>query len=111
MDQYKNNIFTSFVNNSSLTNTIMETNHTLVFYDKFPKAKFHCLIIPKGHYINMNDFLEKSSLEEKTDFQNILLKVIKHFGLDKKGYNIQINTNESHGQLIFHYHVHLLSNG
>jgi diadenosine tetraphosphate (Ap4A) HIT family hydrolase len=107
---YIPNIFTEFINNPSLTNVIVNSNHTLAFYDKFPKAKLHILIIPKGHYIDVIDFLTNASLEEKLDFDNTIKKIIEQFYLNHKGFNIQINTHKSHGQMIFHYHMHILCN-
>ena len=106
---YKNNIFTNFIENPEKIQWIINTDHTLAFYDINPQKPLHILIIPKKKYVNYGDFLQNSTLEEREDFNTTLLDLIKKFDLQNKGFNIAVNNNKSHGQVIFHYHMHLLS--
>jgi diadenosine tetraphosphate (Ap4A) HIT family hydrolase len=106
---YSNNIFTKFIENPQLIPWIINSQHSMAFHDKFPKADMHILVIPKGHYRDMADFLLNSSPEEQLDFNNTIKEIIIKFQLEEKGFNIKVNNRESHGQEIFHFHLHILS--
>jgi diadenosine tetraphosphate (Ap4A) HIT family hydrolase len=106
---YQNNIFTTFVNQTGSVDYIVNNPHSLAFFDKFPKAKVHILVIPKGLYVDMADFLMKASPEEQLDLNLTIKQIIEQFQLNQKGFNIKINNKKSHGQEIFHYHVHITS--
>ena len=60
--------------------------------------------------MNMADFLMKESPEEQLDFNNTVKQIIEKFNLYNEGFNIRVNTHKSHGQEIFHYHMHITSN-
>ena len=109
--KYIDNIFTTFANDPSQVNWIINNEYSLAFYDKFPENKIHVLVIPKNKYTDMIDFLNNSTPEEQLDLNKTIQEVISKLKLDEYGFNIKINTFKSHNQQIFHYHVHIVSKG
>lgn len=90
----------------NITDTIIENEHALAFYDKFPVNAGHILIIPKRHAVDYFDLEEK----EIKAINELLFECRKI--LDEKykpdAYNIGMNCGENAGQTIFHCHVHLI---
>ena len=60
----ENNIFAKILRGEIPCNKIYEDEFVLSFYDINPQKKIHALVIPKGKYINLDDFSEKASSEE-----------------------------------------------
>ena len=58
------NIFAKILRGEIPCKKIYEDNFVLSFYDINPQKKIHVLVIPKGKYINLDDFSEKASSEE-----------------------------------------------
>ena len=42
----------------------MKMNYVLAFHDINPQKKVHALVIPKGEYVNLDDFSSKASEKE-----------------------------------------------
>ncbi|MFC3885565.1 HIT family protein [Bacillus songklensis] len=87
-------------------NILLENDHVIAFFDKYPVQKGHLLIVPKRH---IQTYFEAST-EELASIHALL-----HEGkqlLDDKyhpdGYNIGINVGEFGGQTVMHLHVHLI---
>ena len=53
----QNNIFAKILRGEIPCDKIYESDHALAFKDIHPQAKVHVLVIPKGAYVNMDDFL------------------------------------------------------
>ena len=62
----QNNIFAKILRGEIPCDKIYESDHALAFKDIHPQAKVHVLVIPKGAYINMDDFSQNASSEEIT---------------------------------------------
>ena len=75
----------------------------MVFPDIHPVRPVHLLIVPKRH---IEDFLEFDDQELFLKVKNIINKMVKENGLDKKGYRIGINGGGA--QIIRHLHIHLI---
>ena len=111
MSVYIDNIFTGFINDpKTCQNFVFDNPHTLVLHDKFPNAKIHLLIVPKGKYTDIYQYLLNATPEEKEDFDNSVKQTIEKFDIYDKGFKIIVNTKESHLQSVPHYHMHLLCN-
>ena len=84
------------------TQFLYENKFLYIIKDKFPKSKFHFLVIPKAH-IETLDMVEDYSIIEK------IFKAAKQFVKENgfNGYKIAVNVNEQGGQEIFHLHFHL----
>lgn len=85
---------------------IFENDLNLAFLDISPISKGHTIVIPKKHYI---------TLEDITDYElNELYKTVKiiatliHEKLDIEGYNILQNNFSAAGQAVKHFHVHII---
>ena len=52
----KNNIFAKILRKEIPCNKVYENEHSLAFDDINPQAKVHVLVIPKGPYIDVDDF-------------------------------------------------------
>ena len=105
-----NNIFAKILRGEIPCNKIYEDNFVLSFYDINPQKKIHALVIPKGRYVNLDDFSLKASAEEMVGLLKGINIVAKKLGIsvDKgKGYRALANVSEHGGQEVPHLHFHL----
>ena len=58
------NIFAKILRGEIPCKKIYEDNFVLSFYDINPQKKIHALVIPKGKYIDLDDFSSKATPEE-----------------------------------------------
>jgi len=61
MSYDKTNIFAKILRKEISCKKIFENEHILSFYDISPQKKIHALLIPKGEYIDLDDFNERAS--------------------------------------------------
>ena len=100
------NVFTKIINGEMKAEIIAEDEKCIAIKDINPKAKVHLLIIPKLPCADFSDFVEKSG--GKTDyFWNFAESVIKKMQL--RSYKLVANSGKGSGQVVFHFHLHLLS--
>ena len=59
-----NNIFAKILRGEIPCKKIYEDDHVLSFHDINPQKKIHALVIPKGKYIDLDDFSQNASAEE-----------------------------------------------
>ena len=60
----ENNIFAKILRGEIPCKKIYEDDFVLSFYDINPQKKVHALVIPKGKYINLDDFNKNASKDE-----------------------------------------------
>ena len=104
------NIFAKILRGEIPCNKIYEDEFVLSFYDINPQKKIHELVIPKGKYIDLDDFSEKASAEEMVGLLKGINTVAKKLGISVdtgKGYRALSNINEDGGQEVPHLHFHL----
>ena len=110
----KNNIFAKILRGEiplKPGEKIYENEYVLSFYDINPRKKIHALVIPKGEYTDLDDFIQKASEKEIFEFFKGINSVAKKLGisLDKgKGYRAIANVGEDGGQEVPHLHFHLV---
>ena len=102
----KDNIFYKIINGSIPCDKIYEDKNVLGFYDINPKAPVHVLVIPKGEYVDFDDFVENSDMGEVENFFKTVKKIANKLQL--KSYRIVSNCGEEAGQVVFHFHVHIM---
>ena len=105
-----NNIFAKILRKEIPCKKIYEDKFVLSFYDINPQKKIHALVIPKGKYIDFDDFTTKASASEIVGLLKGINTVAKKLGIsvDKgKGYRALTNINEHGGQEVPHLHFHL----
>ena len=86
---------------------IYEDKYTLAFKDINPQAKVHVLIIPKGAYVDMNDFAANAKSEEIEGLIRTLGKVANILGVSASGYRYLCNNGKDGGQEVPHLHFHI----
>ena len=103
------NVFAKIIKGTVPSKKIYEDDHVLCFEDIAKSAPVHWLVIPKGKYTDFSDFTTHSSAEEITNFFQTIAKILNEHGLDKTGYKLLMNTGKDSGQIIFHFHVHIMA--
>ena len=110
MSYDNNNIFAKILRNEIPCNKIYEDEFILSFHDINPQKKIHALVIPKGKYIDLDDFSTKASPEEIVGLLKGINIVSKKLGISPKtgkGYRALTNINDHGGQEVPHLHFHL----
>tara|TARA_Y100001935_G_C16847331_1_gene286939 strand:+ start:66 stop:431 length:366 start_codon:yes stop_codon:yes gene_type:complete len=105
-----NNIFAKILRGEIPCNKIYEDKFVLSFYDINPQKKIHALVIPKGKYINLDDFSQRASTEEIVGLIKGINIVAKNLGISSEvgnGYRVLANINDHGGQEVPHLHFHL----
>ena len=110
MSYDKNNIFAKILRKEIPCKKIFENDYILSFHDISPQKKIHALIIPKGEYIDLDDFNNRASDQEIVALSKAITKVSKILGISidtGKGYRALTNLSEHGGQEVPHLHFHL----
>ena len=105
-----NNIFAKILRGEIPCEKIYEDEYVLSFYDIHPQKKIHALVIPKGKYIDLDDFNLKASDKEIVGLLKGISIVAKKLGIAVdigKGYRTLSNLSEDGGQEVPHLHFHL----
>lgn len=84
-----------------------EDDRVLGFKDINPIARIHILFIPKHHVPTFNDFADDDPIV--LELLAAARKVAREKGVADSGYRIFMNVNKGGGQIVFHYHVHLVA--
>ena len=107
-----NNIFARILRKEIPCDKIYENDHVLAFKDINPQAKTHVLVIPKGAYVNMDDFSQNAKNDEIVALIRALGEVTKIVGLSScsegKGYRYIGNNGPDGGQEVPHLHFHII---
>ena len=104
------NIFAKILRGEIPCNKIYEDKFVLSFHDINPQKKIHALVIPKGEYINFDDFNQNASKDEMVGLLkgiNIVAKKLRISSNIGKGYRALTNISEHGGQEVPHLHFHL----
>ena len=60
MSYDKNNIIAKILRGEIPCKKVYENDHVLAFHDINPQKKVHVLVIPKGEYVDLDDFNKKN---------------------------------------------------
>ena len=85
---------------------LFENNDTIAFLDIFPISQGHAIVIPKMHYTNLETIPIKflyAVMETVKIVSNLIYK-----NLNISGYNVIQNNFKAAGQVINHFHVHII---
>ena len=111
MEYDKNNIFAKILRGEISCKKIYDNEYVLSFYDINPQKKVHALVIPKGAYIDLDDFSVRASDKEVIELIKGISAVAKKLGISLsdsgKGYRALVNIGENGGQEVPHLHFHL----
>ena len=110
MSYDNNNIFAKILRGEIPCDKVYEDDFVLAFHDINPQKKIHVLVIPKGQYIDLDDFSLNASPEEMVGFLKGINIVAKKLGISTevgKGYRVLANISDHGGQEVPHLHFHL----
>ena len=104
------NIFAKILRGEIPCNKVYEDDFVLSFHDINPQKKIHVLVIPKGKYINLDDFSINASQDEMAGLLRGINIVAKKLGISSEvgnGYRALANISDHGGQEVPHLHFHL----
>tara|TARA_Y100001935_G_C16965954_1_gene341718 strand:- start:133 stop:510 length:378 start_codon:yes stop_codon:yes gene_type:complete len=108
----KNNIFAKILRKEIPCDKVYENEHALAFKDINPQAKVHVLVIPKGQYIDVDDFSKNASKEEIASLMHALAEVCKitkvSLSEGGSGFRLIANTGPDGNQEVPHFHYHVM---
>ena len=109
MSYDNNNIFAKILRGEIPCKKIYEDDFVLSFHDINPQKKIHALVIPKGEYVDLDDFNKKASEKEIIEFYKAISHVKNLLGVSDKGYRVLSNIGSDGGQEVPHLHFHIFA--
>jgi diadenosine tetraphosphate (Ap4A) HIT family hydrolase len=110
MTTYKqDNIFAKIIRRELPCKIVYEDEKILAFHDIYPVAPIHVLVVPKGEYVDFSDFMKKADDVDIKDYFNKITIVAEKLGLTETGYSLVSNIGSNSGQVIFHFHTHIIA--
>ena len=110
MQYDKNNIFAKILRGEIPCKKIYENEFVLAFHDISPQKKVHALVIPKGEYIDLDDFNVRASEKEIVELIKGITTAAKKLDISTdggNGYRALANIGSDGGQEVPHLHFHL----
>jgi len=111
MEYDKNNIFAKILRGEIPCKKIYEDNYVLAFHDVNPQKKIHVLVVPKGEYVNLDDFSSNATEKEIVGLIKGIGEVAKKLGVSEavkgEGYRSLVNVGTNGGQEVPHLHFHI----
>ena len=111
MEYDKNNIFAKILRGEIPCKKVYEDNYVLAFYDANPQKKIHVLVVPKGEYVNLDDFSANATEKEIVGLIKGMSEVAKKLGVSEtvkgEGYRSLVNVGANGGQEVPHLHFHI----
>ena len=107
----KNNIFAKILRGEIPCKKIYEDDYVLAFHDVNPQKKIHALVIPRGEYVNLDDFSSNATEKEIVGLTKGIAEVAKKLGVSEavkgEGYRSLVNVGVNGGQEVPHVHFHI----
>jgi diadenosine tetraphosphate (Ap4A) HIT family hydrolase len=103
----KENIFAKILRREIPCTKLYEDDYALAFEDINPQAPIHVLVIPKGEYVAMDDFISIASDAEISGFFRAVANTARQLELVLPGYRILSNIGEDGMQEVPHLHIHI----
>jgi histidine triad (HIT) family protein len=105
----KKNIFAKILRGEIPCDKVYEDEHALAFRDINPQAPVHVLVVPKGPYINTDDFSAKASDVEIAGYIRAVGHVGRKLGIVDPGFRTLANNGPDAHQEVPHFHTHILA--
>ena len=105
----RNNIFAKILRGEIPCKKIYENEYVLSFHDINPQKKTHALVIPKGSFKDLDDFVQNAKDKEILEFFKAIPHVAKLLKVSsvEGGYRALSNIGENGGQEVPHLHFHI----
>ena len=100
------NIFAKIIRGEMPSHTVYEDEATLAFMDIMPRGDGHALVIPKTGFRNLLDADEDALAAVHRTAKRVARAAMRAFGAD--GITVQQFNEPAGGQVVFHYHVHVI---
>jgi len=100
-------IFCRIIKGEIPSTKIYEDEFFIVIKDINPLYKVHDLIITKKHIASVNE-VEESDGANFASLFTVAKKVAEIENLTEDGYRLTVNTGKNAGQIVPHFHMHLL---
>jgi histidine triad (HIT) family protein len=97
-------IFCKIVNGKIPSRKITETEKSLAFLDAFPLTKGHTLVIPKKHYVK----IEEMTKEDNSDLFEVVRILTGKIERLAPSSLVAIHNGKESGQEVPHVHVHII---
>lgn len=99
-------IFCKIIRGDIPSYTIFQDDRTLAFLDINPNSTGHALVIPNRHAQTIIDMQDE---DVEAVFRTVK-KVVKGIkaALDPEGFNLVVNQGEVAGQIVQHFHCHIM---
>jgi len=101
------NIFARILRGEIPSRRVYEDEWAVAFHDIAPQAPVHILVIPRGPYVALTDFVATAPDAEIAGFFRAVGRVAQQMGLEQPGYRVLSNMGVHSGQEVPHLHVHL----
>jgi len=101
------NIFARILKGEIPCDKVYEDAHALAFNDINPQRPVHVLVVPKGAYVDVDDFTENASDAEIAGLFRAVGRVARQTGVTEGGYRILSNIGTYGHQEVPHLHVHV----
>ena len=101
------NVFAKVLRGEIPCDRVYEDDHALAFNDIAPQRPVHVLVIPKGRYVDVGDFVANASDAEVAGLFRAVGKVAEKTGVAEDGYRILSNVGAHGHQEVPHFHVHV----
>jgi len=102
----KDCIFCKIINKEISSKILFENENCIAFLDISPISKGHTIVIPKNHSTTIEDISEDDLVAVFKVVKDIASHIHKRLNIE--GYNILQNNFKSAGQVIEHFHVHII---
>ncbi len=106
-----NNVFAKIIRGEIPSKKVVENEYAMSFYDVNPMCEKHVLVVPKGEYENILDFVRRAPAVEQAGFWDCFVKTADAIGVDSQ-FNVFANAGLGaplFNQSVFHFHLHLLA--
>ncbi len=103
------NVFAKILRGEIPNKTVYEDDFALAFHDIQPQAPVHVLVIPKGPYVNLDDFSRDAPVSLQAGFWRAVGETARQLGLVDGGYRILANNGADAHQEVPHLHVHIFA--
>jgi histidine triad (HIT) family protein len=101
-------VFCQIVTGTSQANIIYQDDDITAFWDQYPAAPVHILLVPNKHIPSINEVGE-----EDVDLLTRLIfkarEIAEEQGVHEKGYRLLFNIGKEGGQSVYHLHLHLFA--
>ena len=100
------NLFAKIISGELPAYKIYEDDYTLAFLDIKPVNLGHVLVVPKKQYQDIEDIPQAEFINVMKTV-HLLAPIIKE-ATEADGINIVNNNGAAAGQVVWHYHVHII---